>query len=176
MKKDPIMMRLLACGLTLMLCACAAVSAENAASPEISVTVMASGQQCLPAPDTWTVSLIDTPKALDRYLSRCRSHRLGATPVSLPEIDFDRYCALALEMGQKPSAGYGFDTKKVTARLQGQAAMVGVTCHRPLPGAMTAQVLTNPWILIRLPVGPYHQVKIVDQNDRQVAQIEVLSP
>lgn len=170
------MMRLLACGLTLLLCACAAVSAENAVSPEISVTVMANGQQCLPAPDTWTVSLIDTPEALDHFLSRCRSHRLGATPVPAPKIDFDRYRAVALEMGQKPSAGYGFDTKKVTARLKGQSAMVGVTCHRPLPGAMTAQVLTNPWILIRLPVGPYHRVRIVDQDDRQLAQIDGLSP
>lgn len=176
MKDTPLMKRLLACGLMLMTWACAAASAENASPADLCASVLANGQQCLPAPDALTITWVDTPNALDRFLGRCHAHRLGATPPPLPAVDFDRFRVLALEMGQKPSAGYGFDSKKVTAILKGQSAIVRVTCQRPLPGAMTAQVLTNPWVLIRLPVGAYDRIRVVDQDNQQLAQIAVTSP
>ena len=163
-------------GLVLMLYACPAASGANASNAILSAKVLASGQQCLPAPESWTATWIESKKTLHRFISRCRAARLGVTSATIPGVDFDRYRVLALEMGQQSSSGYGFDLKRVTAVMESQTAVVGITCHHPPPGAITAQVLTSPWILIRLPIGPYHRIRMVDQNNRQLAQITLPSP
>jgi hypothetical protein len=163
----------LACGLLLMLVACVAASGGKASKTVLSATVLTGGRQCLPAPETWTATWIESPAQLLRFMSRCYAHRLGIDSVMPPAVDFDRFRVLALEMGRQPSAGYGIDTKRVTAFMQGQSGIVAITYHHPVPGSITAQMVTSPWILIRLPIGPFEKVRVVDQNFRQLTQTTI---
>lgn len=167
---------LLALGLIFALWSCASAAAKNMSPSALSATVLTGGQQCLPAPDAWTATWIESQEALQRFMSRCHAQRWGGPPMTLPDVDFNQHRILALEMGQQPSAGYGFDANGVVAMKQGRSAIVRIAWHRPPPGVMTAQVLTSPWMLIRLPAGPVDSIRVVDQNDQPLTRLTVTSP
>jgi hypothetical protein len=170
MKEDNRWRMIAAWILTTVLFACAGASGGSPHGKKLPVEVIAEGKQCLPASETWTATWIASRNQLDGFVSRCRSHRLGFHTTSM-NVDFDRYRVMALEMGQRLSAGYGFHTRRVAAFLQGNTAVVSVSCHEPGFGGVPAQVLTSPWILIRLPMGSYRTVRVVDQNGRQLVNM-----
>jgi hypothetical protein len=88
-------------------------------------------------------------------------------------VDFDRFCVLAVEMGRKPSAGYEFDTQNISAQAVGDIATITLPHVQPPPGAITAQVMTAPWILIKLPAEGFHAIRVVDQSSALLTQIEL---
>lgn len=162
------------CGLFLFFfSACVAISGGQASKTELAATALKTGRQCLPAPDTWTASWIASQDQLRLFISRCHANRMGTVSTAVPVVDFTQSGVLALEMGQQRSAGYGFDTESVTASLENRTATVTVAHRRPAPGTVTAQVITSPWILIRLPTGAFREIRVVDHNFRQLALIEI---
>jgi hypothetical protein len=78
---------------------------------------------------------------------------------------------LAVEMGERPTTGYGFDTKTVTAYRAGDTAVIKLAYHQPEPGAVTAQMMTSPCILLRLPLESFCLVQVLDRNGRMLTQI-----
>jgi hypothetical protein len=105
-------------------------------------------------------------------MEKCRSHRIGAVSDNLPDVDFDRFCVLAVEMGRRPSSGFGFKADEVTAKRVGKTVTVTLPHARPAPGLMAAQVMTSPWILIRVPLGKFSEIKVVDQDGVLLAQAQ----
>ena len=160
------------CGLIFVMSAC---MAPGGPSPKtaLSVEVLISGRQCLPAPKSWAATWMASPNQLRGMLSRCHANRFGFFSKAVPSVDFERFGVLVVEMGQQPSAGYGFNTKDVSAYVEGQTANVRLACRRPPPGAITAQMVTSPWIMIRLPAGSFRNIRVVDQNSRILARIEL---
>jgi hypothetical protein len=154
--------------------ACGTVPAGQGS--EIPALVMQTGQQCRPAPDGWRATWIATSEALGAMRARCRSNFIPVEPADDSKLDFDRFAVLAVEMGQQTTAGYGFDSDGVTARLQDRVLTICLAYHRPDPGAVTAQVLTSPWIWVRLPVGNYEGIRVVDPDGRFLVQIDDIPP
>jgi hypothetical protein len=141
---------------------------------ELSFDLIATGQQCPPAPKIWRATWIRSQEEFRQLMLRCRSNRMTSSGKETPFVNFKKFGVLALEMGQRNSAGYGFDTAKIEAYLKGQTAIIRLVYLRPAADTLTAQVMTSPWIMIRLPTGLFRNIRILDQRSRVLAQIESL--
>ena len=158
--------------LSFIIGACVAASGGRPTPPPLAAMFVANGHQCLKAPATWHATWIASPDQLKRFVSKCRANRLGFASGNIPVIDFDRWQVLAVEMGQRPAAGYGFDADGITAQMKDQIVTVRLSVHRPSPDALVAQMITTPWILIGLQKGPYQTVHVLDQQARLLIQID----
>jgi hypothetical protein len=92
-----------------------------------------------------------------RLASRGASFDAGA-------LDPQRDTLLLAEMGQKPTAGYGLQLAEMPARLVGTTLEIPFRWSEPAPGAITAQVLTSPCVLLRVDADDARSVRIVDEQ------------
>jgi hypothetical protein len=79
-----------------------------------------------------------------------------------PAIDFAKEGVLAVSMGQRPTAGYGLALQDDTVTIADGVGTVVVRFEEPAPGAILAQVLTSPCLLVRLPKQGLREVRVVD--------------
>jgi hypothetical protein len=146
---------------------------QSPPSRSFSTVVLASGKQCRHPPDNWRATWITSPESLRRFTRRCHADRIGGIPADLKTLDFNRFGLLGVEIGQRPTSGYGVERGTVTATLENQNAVITLTCRRPAPGAINAQVVTSPWILIRLPRGTYRTIILKDQHGQALTRLTV---
>lgn len=93
-------------------------------------------------------------------------YRLG--PPTLPEVDFDRYGVLLVLMGKRPTSGYALALpERDAARIADGVARVTLEWRRPAPDALTAQVLTSPCAMVRLPRAGIERIEVYDQSGDQ---------
>lgn len=91
--------------------------------------------------------------------------------VNLGGVNWGREVALIVDLGEKPTAGHGV---KVTGLdlLAADEIRVEVEVLSPPPGAFTAQVVTHPHTVVRIPrVGLGHGRLLVVGVDRQGVEI-----
>lgn len=161
----------------IILLACLFVFAACGAMPpgqggeSLFAVVLRTGSQCRPAAEGWRATWITSAEALLEMQARCRSNFIPIESADASHVDFSRFGVLTVEMGRQTTAGYGFAKDGVTARLDGRSVTVCLTCTRPDPGTMTAQVITSPWIWVRLPAGEYENVRVVDPEGRLLVQL-----
>ncbi|MBX9671381.1 MAG: protease complex subunit PrcB family protein [Candidatus Obscuribacterales bacterium] len=60
----------------------------------------------------------------------------------ITNIDFSKKTVLAVFLGERPNAGYSVEIVSITAAPT--ATKVAYTVKKPAPGAMTAQMMTQP--------------------------------
>lgn len=89
-------------------------------------------------------------------------HARGGAAIKMPPVDFARNEALLVQMGQRPTAGYGLWPEQPVARLRGEVLEVVLDWQSPPPGAMVAQVLTSPCMLIAIPRTGYKTIRVLD--------------
>jgi hypothetical protein len=95
----------------------------------------------------------------------------GSKPV--PLVDFRTDAVLRIEMGMRPTTGYGFDPRALHAVVSAGTATVQVTTLSPGPGAIVSQMITSPCILVRMPRGDYRRVRVVDQQGQVLGVVSV---
>ena len=69
--------------------------------------------------------------------------------VPKPEIDWDQDMLALVAIGERSSAGYGVEVRAV--ERVGQMLIVRASEQRPPPDSMQAQVMTHPYVVLRLP-------------------------
>lgn len=82
-------------------------------------------------------------------LARILSPGLGPAEPA-PAVDFAREVVLLVGMGQRPTAGHGVELLSPAAPVKEGVAGVRVAFRSPAAGAMTAQVITSPCLLVAL--------------------------
>lgn len=161
------------CLLALAAFGCVATGGGTVGDGSLPVTVLRTGQHCQSDTEGWRATWIASPEALREWVSACRSNVIEPLQGNMPSVDFERFGVLAVEMGWRNTAGYGFDAAGVEGEVAGRTATVAVKYHRPDPGAVTAQVITSPWMLVQMPLAGYDSIRVVDQQDaRPLLQIE----
>ena len=76
-----------------------------------------------------------------------RAHSAAAAPAA--DVDFSRFMLVAVFVGTRPSAGYAVDITSTTAA--DGTTLVNYTEREPGAGLITAQVLTSPFHIVRIP-------------------------
>lgn len=84
------------------------------------------------------------------------------TPEPAPAVDFSNEAVLAVFMGQKRTAGFGLALHETEVAVADGRATLVVRFEEPPPGAMLAQVVTSPCLLLRLPRSGIREVRVVD--------------
>jgi hypothetical protein len=97
-----------------------------------------------------TDSQVSTPREVvvrsaDEWQALWKDH--SAAPV--PVVDFSRFMVVGIFLGTRPTAGYATDVVRV--RSEGTVTIVEYREQQPARGAITAQVLTAPFHLVRIP-------------------------
>jgi hypothetical protein len=83
---------------------------------------------------------------------------------ALNGVDFTQYGVLLISMGRQPTAGYGLDYEGGSAQLHGNTLEVRVSWQEPEPAYLTAQVLTSPCLLLKLPAVTFQKIRVLDQK------------
>ena len=111
---------------------------------EVPFEILDRGDQAgLSAP---LAQVIRTPEAwAEVWATRARS-RTGEIP--LPQVDWERDMLAVVAIGERSSAGYGVEVLGV--ERVGQMLRVRAAEKRPPPDSMQAQVMTHPYVVLRL--------------------------
>ena len=110
------------------------------ASLPITTVVRGSSSQILEARQV----VVQNPEA---WRALWKEHSAVPLPADVP--DFARETIVAVFLGQRPTAGYAIDIASVTQ--QNGVFVVEYTERKPSSNTSTAQVLTSPFQIIRIP-------------------------
>ncbi len=95
-------------------------------------------------------------------------------PPPVVAVDFDHAVVAAAFLGRRPSAGYGIHL--TGAVRDGDRLVVTVERQAPPAGAITAQVITSPYCLVRLTRGNWRAVRFVDPEGHRLAEVALPTP
>ena len=95
---------------------------------------------------------------------------LALTSAPGPALGSGAYALI--ELGQKATGGYGLAVSRLAAHRK-DFLILKTTFIVPGEGAMTAQVLTSPCALVRLPERAYAGLEVVDQTGKLRAKVDV---
>ena len=134
--------------LCLMLTACAVQDTDERAG-EVGVRTLTSDIQCGKSKDVTIVELDARQSALlpGDLASALNSERV-----------------FVISMGLRPTAGYSLSLAHARARLEHGVVTIPLAWREPAPGAITAQVITQPCLIVALEKRQYAGVRVVDQN------------
>jgi hypothetical protein len=102
---------------------------------------------------------------------------LGAQqPALLPGDLMDAFNServFVISMGVHPTAGYSLSLAHTHARLDHDVVTIPLTWHEPAQGAITAQVITQPCLIVALEKRQYAGVRVVDQSGVERARLDL---
>ena len=144
-----------------MLFACGMGQRGNAPAPALSVDVLLTGTRGIDSRPELSAKWVKSREELEQMIEGQKARKIPSQ-----EIDFNASRILLVRMGQKPTAGYSLKLDPESCSVSQQTAYISLIWTEPDPGMVTAQVITNPFILLKLSKGGYVVVKIVDQHEQ----------
>lgn len=154
-------------GAILLLLACTALVGCNTVDKDSPDSADASVRKLLASPycdsnAPQRASWVDDEQALRMHWTRLHGHRVE--PPLVPALDFAVETVVLLEMGSRPSAGFVLDL--ATTRLVQDSGdhVVAISWQEPAPGAVVAQVLTSPCLMIAIPSSISGPIEVRDQH------------
>ena len=117
---------------------------------------------------TW----ITNPTTLKQVYAALNKHQTG-NEEEPPDINFETDAVLLLEMGQKPTGGYSIDFVPSLSRKVDTRAVIHVSWNTPKKGAVLTQVVTSPFMLLKIRRSGITSITIIDQNERPLFDIAI---
>jgi len=146
---------LYACGLT--------PTADGTEGQRIPLRILYQDVLCGGNRPTPSVTLAADSDQLKRILIESKGRMLGQSP-PVPAVDFDAENVVTIQMGQKPTGGYGIELAEPDATLKDGEALIRLRWIEPAPGSIVTQILTSPCLIVSLPKGAYEKIAITDEN------------
>jgi len=125
---------------------------------ELPVTVLRGGPQCGGSGTAPSVRRLGSAAELAALFST----ELGGAP--LPAVDWAQTAVLVVAGGQRPTAGHAVELAAPRAPAKGAVALVQVTLRAPPAGALAAQVMTSPCLVVALPAAGLTEVKVAEKG------------
>lgn len=136
---------------------------------QIVVAVLYSGDHCGTIQQGFQAVWVAHPDQL-RQLGGHQGQAAGWDHV---QWDPDTEGALWIQMGIRPSGGYGLELRDPVALVRHGVATVAVGWRVPDPDRFVIQVLTSPCLLLKLPRQGIEKVHIQDQHGNLRARVNV---
>jgi hypothetical protein len=138
-------------------------AADGTEDQRIPLRILAQDVLCGGNRPTPSVTLVADSGRLKRILIESRGRMLGQSP-PVPVVDFDAEHVVTIQMGQKPTGGYGIELAEPDATLKDGEALIRLRWVEPPPGSIVTQILTSPCLIVSLPKGAYEKITITDEN------------
>ncbi len=119
-----------------------------------------------------SASWVTNPIALENTYAALNKRQLKDAVV-LPNIDFEKYGVLFLEMGQRPTGGYTIDFSPSLSRVIDKQAIIKISWNMPQEGLLLTQAVTSPFILIKVDRANITSIIVVDQNEKLLFEIAI---
>ena len=156
--------------LTVLLFACGGSDVKK--SSTVVATQIYAGFHCGSSSGQASVEWIADQMLLEGAFSKL-SKQFSATGTAAPKVDFSSQRVVLVYMGQRPTAGYGLRLASNKFRAYEQTAEVTLEWVKPGKGMVTAQVITNPCVVLTVPKAGYERLQIVDTGGEVRLRIEV---
>lgn len=141
-----------------------------AADATVAIEVVHAGSVCSGAPRLPKATWIDSHQDLSRHWQRLLSHRLGDGKPLIPQVEWDTHGLVLIHMGQKTTGGHRLELAQPHGRVHAGSVLVRINWVEPPAGAITAQMITSPCLLLKFQRGEYQSVVILDQSNHQRAK------
>ena len=145
-------------------CACGRTpGVDSAEGKRIPLRILYQNDLCGGNRPTPSVTLVAGSDQLKRIFTEAKGRMIGQLP-QVPAVDFDAEHVVFIQMGQKPTGGYGIELAEPYATLNDGEALIRLRWIEPAPGAIVTQILTSPCLVVALPKGAYEKIAITDEN------------
>ena len=136
---------------------------DSAEGKRIPLRILYQDALCDGNRPTPSVTLVAGSDQLKRILIESRGRMLGQSPPT-PAVDFDAEHVVFIQMGQRPTGGYGIELADPYACVGEGEALIRLRWIEPAPGTIVTQILTSPCLIVSLPKGAYEKIAITDKN------------
>ena len=123
-----------------------------------SVEVVKAPALCQPPSQLAGARLIPAAEA-QSLLAAGDNNTLGG-PKNTTVLSAGRY--LRVDMGMKPTSGYRLVPLDREVKVSDGAAQIKLDWIKPAADSVTAQVITHPCLVLKLPEGDYQRVELLD--------------
>ena len=140
---------------------------QRASAPpsELHVGVLTAGTQGGGNRPEPSAGWISSREELEHLFEAQNAQQLPAQDVNgALGLDFSAFRMLMVRMGQKPTAGYNLTLEPESCSISKDTAVISLVWNEPEPGMVAAQVMTHPFILLKISKGGYDKVQVVDQH------------
>lgn len=153
--------------------ACTASMSHDVGSDRVATIVtvepLHASQQCGREDTNAKVTWVTDDAQLSQVYQGFKRNLRGSALVTPSAVDFSRDVVVLVEMGRRPTLGYGLVLNDAIATIvQGHVEVV-LEWREPSKGMMVGQMLTSPCVLIKLQRGDYREVWIKDTQGRRRA-------
>ncbi|MDX2451282.1 protease complex subunit PrcB family protein [Desulfosarcina sp.] len=149
--------------LNLMLGAC--THSSQTAPGKVPLTAIHSGRQMVAVSKTLGGMWITNEDQLAALIDQAAwGTMIPAKPIALPEIDFAASGVLVVWMGEMPSGGYALELMAEAAKVENRTALVPLRWIEPEKGLLTTQIITHPYLMVRMGKGNYDTITVIDPN------------
>ena len=144
-------------------------SADNGSAPaELLYSGVYGISRLQEASATW----ISNHTALSELYAKLNEHH-GGNNDSPPEMDFKSYGVFFLEMGQKPTGGFSINFNPSLTRVVGGQLTIHIDWVAPKEGKFVTQVVTSPFILLKIMHTNIDSILVWDQNKTSLFKIPI---
>lgn len=153
------------------ICSCKglAVDKEFPQKLEVLYSSLQSGRNVEGPAVTW----ISNMQQLDLAYKRLTRHLLGLD-IKVPTVDFDKDAVILIEMGQRSTPGYTLVLGQDPLRISNGVVNIETAWVAPAQDGVQAQLVTSPGIIVKFISGDYVRIRILDQDDKVMAETTVL--
>jgi hypothetical protein len=159
-------------GAVLLALAVALAGAEGGscrADREVDVRLVRASERCGPLPESGAAVSARRLGSAEE-LASVFPPELGAPSPQPALADFDAEVVVVIATGEKPTAGWALALAAPKAQVKDGVAGVSVAVAGPAAGAITAQVLTRPCLVVALPAKGLGAVAVLE-GQRAVATV-----
>jgi hypothetical protein len=117
-----------------------------------------------------SASWITNRTALEQTYSNLGKHQIESG-AALPDIDFETYGVLLLEMGQRPTGGYAINFDPSLSFLVDKKSVIHVILLTPKDGMVVTQAVTSPFILLKIRHVDITSISVLDQNEQALFEL-----
>lgn len=140
------------------------------------VDVVLLSSQCGRQVPSEALAWIDSEIELQELYRRINQSKSGGggviggpfnvSPEDIPEVDFAVDGLVLIEMGRRPTAGFGLAPLEPAFSVADGTARLSIAWQEPGPESVVAQVMTSPCLLIAVPRGDYDRIVVRDQDNQ----------
>lgn len=147
-------------------CGCGQQRLQGSPDGRPWIETLQSGIHGLKTTQGASITWIPTNEKFRVVLAELNRMQFSEKPAPPLEINFEQHCVLLFEMGRQSTAGYSLALNESDSLISDGKAVVSVIWQTPPQGAAVAQVLTNPYLLLKQEKLDLKKIIIVNQENQ----------